>query len=240
MLKAIAMTLIATSVLTSQTSIAADKTHLNISSPWEITSYEPAVSGFAFSRLGVMETLVDANVDGVLVPGLATEWQMSEDGLTWRFSMREGVNFHDDSLLTAEITAEALQRIFDTPGILQKAPITTIEVDQNDVIIALDRPFAALPALLTHSTTVIAAPASIDKDGSQIAAIGTGPFAVDTFTPPQSVDVKRFANYWGDKAKLETVSYLAAGRAETRALLAESGDADLVFSLDPSGYARLT
>jgi len=38
---------------------------------------------------------------------------------------------------------------------------------------------------------------------------------------------------------IEKASYLAAGRAETRALLAESGDADMVFTLDPSGYARL-
>ncbi len=239
MFKALAMTLIATSVLASQTTIAADKTRLNVSSPWEITSYEPSVSGFAFYRLGVMETLVDATVDGVLVPGLATDWQMSEDGLSWRFSLRDGVSFHDGSQLTAEITAEALQRASANPGILKRAPISTIETDKNQVVITLDSPFAALPALLTHSTTVIAAPASLDKEGSYIAAIGTGPFAVDTFTPPQSLDVKRFADYWGNKAKLEKVSYLAAGRAETRALLAESGDADLVFSLDPSGYTRL-
>lgn len=239
MLKALAMTLIATNLLASQISMADEKTTLNISSPWEITSYEPSVSGFAFYRLGVMETLVDATVDGALVPGLATDWQMGEDGLSWRFSLRQGVSFHDGSQLTATVAAEALQRALDKPGMLENAPISAIEADQNSIVITLERPFAALPALLTHNTTVIAAQASIDEDGAHIAAIGTGPFAVDAFTPPQSVDVKRFDNYWGEKAKLEKVSYLAAGRAETRALLAESGDADLVFSLDPSGYARL-
>ncbi len=240
MLKALALTMVATGMLTSQISIAADKTQLNISSPWEIASYEPSVSGFAFYRLGVMETLVDATVEGVLEPGLATAWEMSDDGLSWRFSLRNGVSFHDGSPLTAQIAAAALQRAFANPGMLKKAPISAIEADQDDVVISLDRPFAALPALLTHNTTVIAAPAAINEDGAHIAAIGTGPFAVDTFTPPQSLDVKRFEDYWGDKAQLEKVSYLAAGRAETRALLAESGDADLVFSLDPSGYARLT
>ncbi len=238
-LKTLATTIFATILFISHTSIAAEKTTLNISSPWEIASYEPSVAGFAFYRLGVMETLVDATVEGVLIPGLATDWQMSEDGLNWRFSLRQGVSFHDGSQLTAKIAAESLQHALGKPGMLEKAPISAIEADQNSVVITLDRPFAALPSLLTHNTTVIVAPASINEDGSHIAAIGTGPFAVDTFTPPQSVDVKRFDNYWGDKAKLEKVSYLAAGRAETRALLAESGDADLVFSLDPSGYARL-
>ncbi|MFK7994853.1 MAG: ABC transporter substrate-binding protein [Granulosicoccus sp.] len=239
MFKALAIILVAISAITSQSAIAATKTDLKISSPWEIASYEPSVSGFAFYRLGVLETLVDADVDGVLQPGLATDWQMSDDGLSWRFNMREGVSFHDGDLLSADIAAEALSRALGNPGILKNAPITSIEADQNAVVIKLDQPFAALPALLTHSTTVIAAPASISAEGAHIAAIGTGPFAVDTFTPPQSVDVTRFADYWGDKAKLDKVSYLAVGRAETRALMAESGDSDLVFSLDPSGFSRL-
>ena len=239
MLRSFAMCLIATNLVTWQTASAAEKTTLKISSPWEIVSFDPSVSGFAFYRLGVMETLVDASVEGVLQPGLATDWEMSDEGMSWRFSMREGVKFHDGSLLSADIAATSLSRSKSQPGMLENAPITAIEADQNSVVITLDQPFAALPALLTHNSTVIAAPTSINADGAYIDAIGTGPFAVDTFTPPQSVDVKRFADYWGDKAKLEKVSYLAAGRAETRALLAESGDADLVFSLDPSGFARL-
>ncbi len=127
----------------------------------------------------------------------------------------------------------------DKPGMLKNAPISSIQADKNDVLFTLDKPFAALPALLTHNTTVISAPASFNEEREHIAAIGTGAFAVDNFTPPQGLTVKRFDNYWGGKATLETVSYLAAGRAETRALLAESGDADLVFTLDPSGFARL-
>ena len=239
MFKNLTTILVATIVLSSPVASAADNTSLNVSSPWEIASYDPSISGFAFYRLGVMETLVDATVDGVLQPGLATEWQMSDDGLSWRFSMREGVSFHDGSLLSADIAAAALNRAHGKPGILKKTSITTIEADQNEVVITLDKPFAALPALLTHNTTVIAAPASIDADGASVSAIGTGPFTVDTFTPPQSLDVKRFADYWGVKAKLEKVSYLAVARAETRALMAESGDSDLVFSLDPSGFAHL-
>lgn len=240
MLKTLAMTLVATGLIASQPALAADKTSLKISSPWEIASYEPSVSGFAFYRLGVMETLVDATVDGVLQPGLATEWSMAEDGLSWSFVIREGVSFHDGSSLTAEIAADALNRAFENPGMLKKAPISSIVAEAGAVVFTLEKPFSALPAVLTHNTTVIAAPASLDAEGNHTAAIGTGPFQIDQFTPPQGVDVKRFDSYWGENAKLETVSYLATSRAETRALLAENGDADLVFSLDPSGYANLS
>lgn len=137
------------------------------------------------------------------------------------------------------LAATSLNRAFEKPGMLKKAPIKSIEAQDSDVVIHLEKPFSALPALLTHNTTVISAPASLDEKGNVVGAIGTGPFVVDKFTPPQSVSLKRFDDYWGEKAKLESASYLASGRAETRALMAESGDADLVFNLDPSGFARL-
>lgn len=218
---------------------AADPTSVTIAAPWEITSVDPAVSGFAFQRMQVMETLVDADVEGRLRPGLATEWAMSDDGLTWTFKLRKDVSFHDGTALTSKAAAAALTRAAAQPGILKKAPIAGIEAGDGGVVVKLTAPFAALPSLLAHSTTLIPAPAAFDADGAAIAAIGTGPFRVESLSPPQSMDLVRFDGYWGEKAKLQSARYLAAGRAETRALLAESGDADLVFTLDPSGYSRL-
>jgi peptide/nickel transport system substrate-binding protein len=239
MLKPLSTALLAASLLVSPIVFSAEKTSVTVSAPWEINSYDPAVSGFAFHRLQVMETLVDADTKGVLIPALATEWSAAEDGMSWSFTVREGVKFHNGTALTAELVSTSLNRAFEKPGILKKAPIKSIEAKDGNIVIQLEKPFSALPALLTHNTTVISAPASMDAEGNVIGAIGTGAFIVDTFTPPQSVTLKRNDNYWGKKATLETVSYLASSRAETRALMAESGDADLVFNLDPSGFAHL-
>ena len=221
-------------------SFAEERTSVNIAAPWEIASVDPAVSGFAFQKLNVLETLVDADETGLLRPGLATEWVASDDGLSWTFILREGVTFHDGAALTAEAAEAALVRAMAQPGVLGKAPIASIKAADKSVVIMLTTPFAALPALLAHATTIIPAPAAFDANGVPVAAIGTGPFRVETLSLPQSVELVRFENYWGEKPVLTKVRYLAAGRAETRALLAESGDADLVFTLDPSGYSRLS
>jgi peptide/nickel transport system substrate-binding protein len=227
--------------LFAQPSVSETKKNtLKVAAPWEITSYDPAISGFAFHRLQVMETLVDADVNSALQPGLAMSWSSSEDGLHWEFILRDGVLFHDGTPLTAELAVKSLNLALTKPGILKKAPIKSIEVSDGKVLITLEKQFSSLPALLTHNTTVISAPASLDAEGNAIAAIGTGPFIVDEFTPPQSVTLKRNNDYWGKKPMLESASYLASGRAETRALMAESGDADLVFNLDPSGFSRLS
>ena len=176
---------------------------------------------------------------GTLRPGLATAWDTSDDALTWTFRLRPGVSFHDGTAFNAEAAAISLTRAWQQPGVLAKAPISGINAGDGSVEITLDKPFAALPSLLAHATTIIVAPSAFDADGNPAAMIGTGPFRVTGFTPPQSIELARNDGYWGKPPTIGSASYLASGRAETRALLAESGDADLVFTLDPSGYARL-
>ena len=218
---------------------ADDRTSVSIAAPWEVASYDPAVAGFAIQKLEVMENLVDADATGALLPGLATEWAASQDGLTWEFTLRTGVTFHDGTPFDAAAATAALTRAWKQPGVLGKAPISAIAAGEGSVVFSLEQPFAALPSLLAHATTIIPSPSSFDADGTPVALIGTGPFSVTDFTPPQSIEMARYDAYWGDAPLIEKASYLAAGRAETRALLAESGDADMVFTLDPSGYARL-
>ncbi len=218
---------------------AETKSSVTIASPWEVASYDPAVAGYAIQKLQIMENLVDADVTGSLRPGLATQWSVSDNGLVWEFALREGVRFHDGSVFDATAAVFALTRAWEQPGVLKKAPISEIAALNGKVIITLETPFAALPAFLAHATTIIPATAAFDAEGKPSALIGTGPFAVSAFTPPQSISLVRNEAYWGETAKLESATYLAAGRAETRALLAESGDADIVFTLDAAGYSHL-
>jgi peptide/nickel transport system substrate-binding protein len=125
------------------------------------------------------------------------------------------------------------------PGPVSKAPINGIYENANNLVVSLNSPYAILPSILAHSSAMISAPESFDKEGKSVSAIGTGPFKVTEFSPPQSIIVSRFDGYWGDAPQIDGAAYLAAKRAETRALMAESGDADLVFTLDPSGFKRL-
>ncbi|NKC13890.1 MAG: ABC transporter substrate-binding protein [Gammaproteobacteria bacterium] len=225
--------------LVAQDVFADSRTDIKIAAPWEVSGPDPATNGYIFLRMGVMETLVDADSSGALVAALASAWSTSEDGLIWHFSLQKA-KFHDGTSLDAEAAAAALSRARSKPGPLAKAPIAAIGVEGERLRITLTSPFAALPSVLAHSSTGILAPASFDATGKAIAAIGTGPFKVRELAPPQTLHTVRFAEYWGTPARLSSANYLATKRAETRALMAESGDADLVFTLDPSGYQRLS
>lgn len=218
---------------------ATDARTLSVAAPWEIASLDPATHGYVLQRMQVVETLVDAGADGVLRPGLATAWETSEDGLVWRFALREEVAFHDGTAFDPEAVVTALDRARGEPGALADVPLERVEAGDGEVVLTLSEPFAALPAFLANYASAILAPASFDADGRSLAAIGTGPYAVERFAPPLTLDVVRHDGYWGEAPAIERASYGGAGRAETRALLAESGQGDLVFTIDPSGAAQL-
>ncbi|GGO80759.1 ABC transporter substrate-binding protein [Marinobacterium nitratireducens] len=207
--------------------------------PFEIKGPDPVLSGTVFQRMGVAETLIDAGLDGRLRPGLALNWTVSADGLVWTFPIRPDVRFHDGSALTAEAAVRALRVARTKPGLLEKAPIRSIEAAGGAVVVRLFEPLAVLPAFLSEYRAQILAPASYDDDGRVRELIGTGPYRLTSLTPPLSLEVERFDGYWGAPARIGRASYRAVGRAESRALLAESGDADLVFNLDPASSARL-
>ncbi|MEE4381643.1 MAG: ABC transporter substrate-binding protein [Pseudomonadales bacterium] len=217
-----------------------DPEHLAIAGPFEFTSQEPARDGYVYTRLQVAETLVDVAEDGRLVPGLATAWSTAADGLRWRFRLRAGVRFHDGALLDAAAAAGALERARSRSVFLREAPIAEIAAEGADVVrIDLTRPFALLPAALTHYSTLVASPGSYRADGYVAQLHGTGPYRIAEIDPPHRLVVERFPGWRGPAPAIDRVSYLTGHRAESRTLQVLSGQTDLVYTLDPASLDPL-
>lgn len=213
---------------------------LQIVGPWEIGGLAPASSGYIFTRLQIAETLLEAADDGTPLPGLARQWQASADGKVWRFTLRSAARFHDGTPVTAHAVVRCLQAARIAPALLSTAPVQAVEADGGDtVVIRLTGPYGGLPALLAHSSTLILAPSSYGADGGVRRIVGSGPYRVALLAPPQRVDAQVADTYDGPRPEIERVSYLVASRPETRALMAESGQADLAYGLDPASVQRL-
>jgi len=212
---------------------------LKVAGPWEVTGIDPAQTGYVFSRLQVAETLVTADPEGKLIPALAERWSVSEDALTWRFTLRDKARFHDGTPVTAQTAAASLKRALSGVGVLSQAPVAEIVSEGRDVVIRLEKPFSALPAYLVHFSTIILAPSSFDASGKVRQIVGSGPYKVTSLTPPAKLELKDSGTWWGGKPGIAEVSYLAVGQGETRALMAESGETDLVFSMLPVSVDRL-
>ncbi len=218
---------------------AADGKPLAMVGPWEIHSVDPASNGVFFTRMQVAETLVDVDGKGNLQPGLASEWSRSDDGLQWRFTLRPGARFHDGSEVSAEQAAFALQQAWRKPGVMTSAPIASIGSGDGVLKVTLSEPFASLPAVLAHPSTQILAKAAYDAKGEVTQVIGSGPYRITRLQQPQRIETVRFDGWQGARPAIEEVSYLTVGRAESRTLMAESGQADIAWGLDPVSIRRL-
>lgn len=212
---------------------------LRIVAPAEIGGLDLARAGVVFARMGIVETLVGADAEGRPVPALAERWSVDPAGLEWRFALRPGLRFHDGTAVTPQAAADSLRRALTDATALARAPVAAVEPAEDGVLLRLHRPFAALPAFLANYGSGILAPAAYDAAGRVQAVIGTGPFRVAAMTLPMRLEVERFEGWWGGRPEVERAVYLVAGQGEMRALMTESGQADLVFGLQPVTVARL-
>lgn len=213
---------------------------LRVAGPFEVHSLDPTADGEIFTRLQVTETLVTSDIEGELVPGLATEWSASPDNTEWRFELVEGATFHDGSPLTPEAAVEALEKVATVEASpLAEVPIEDIAADESAVLFDLATADLTLPAVLTHYSTAILAPSSYDDAGQVTEVVGTGPYEVTDVELPASIETAVSPEWRGEEPAIEKVAFQAVGRAESRALLAVSDQADVVFSLEPAGRSRV-
>ncbi|WP_158162585.1 ABC transporter substrate-binding protein [Grimontia hollisae] len=221
--------------------IAQNKSNtLSISGPWEITSLDPSKQGYILTRMQVIETLLNVDQNGEVTPGLATSWKVSDNGLDWTFDIKDGVTFHDGTPMNIKAVLNSLNHSLAKHGTLGKASVEGINAQgTNQIVFRLREPYVAFPALLTNYSTAIVAPASFKDNGSVETLYGTGPYQMADFQPPHKVLVQKFDGYWGENAKIAFASYLTGHRAESRILQAKSGEADIVFTLDPSMLSQL-
>ena len=213
---------------------------LDVIGPYEVHSIEPETAEGIFTRLQVAETLVEAGPTGELLPGLATEWNASGNGLEWTFTLRDGAAFHDGTPVDAVAVVAALDTArASEANTITSAPIEDIRAEGAAVVVELSEPFAPLPAVLAATSTQILAPSAYAEDGTVSEVVGSGPYKVVDVAPPARIELEAHAEYDGAAPTVPEVVYQSVGRAENRALMAQSGQADIAFGMDPTSLQRI-
>ncbi|MEO9650406.1 MAG: ABC transporter substrate-binding protein [Roseobacter sp.] len=177
----------------------------------------------------VFEGLTRFASDGSIVPGLAKNWDISEDGLVYTFSLNAGVTFHDGTSMDAEDVKFSLDRILaEDSANAQKAlfaAISSVEVvDPLTVRITLSEPNGNMLFNLAWGDAVIVAPESIE--GIKQNPIGTGAFKFVEWVQSDKIELVRNDSYWGPSASLEaaTFKFISDPTAAFAALMAEDID----------------
>lgn len=162
----------------------------------------------------VYDTLVMFDSEMRIVPGLAESWTVSDDGLVWTFTLREGVAFHNGEPLEASDVAFSINRIGDpavaSPRSDDFAVVDSIEApDSRTVVMNLSEPYSPLLSKLAHTLNVIVSEDVVAEHGDlQNVVVGTGPFRFVEYLPQTRMVLERNADFWGTDAEGNALPYL--------------------------------
>ena len=162
-------------------------------------------SGTSQSALyAVYDRLVGFDPSGNPIPQLATEWSLSSDLKSVALSLREGVRFHDGEVLDSEAVKANLEKsrtlTTDVGPTLKAAAAEISSVDTpspTQVVIHLNVADGGFVYNLGTQLGMMISPRALDGLGLQIAAVGAGPFKLESFTPNQTTTLVRNDDYWG-------------------------------------------
>lgn len=188
----------------------------------------------------IYEGLVKPDSDGNLVPAVAEDYEVSDDAMTYTFTLRDGVKFHNGNDVTAEDVKYSIDRCADTsdgdPLVSAYSIISSVNiVDESTVEIVLSE---ANTEFLAYMTTAI-----IPKDSAdslETDPVGTGPFKYVSRSAGENIILEKNEDYWGDQAHLDEVEFKIVADSDMLVTYLKSGAIDMAARLTTSQAAELT
>jgi peptide/nickel transport system substrate-binding protein len=218
---------------------------IRIASPYKTTTLDPMRSAAA----GNIETygqlyarLVRRNADsGELEPGLAASWEVSDDGLTYTFHLRDA-KFSDGSPITADDVAFSLERIRTDKRSAYPAPLSAVEsvtaADQKTVVVKLKSTFSPFLGNLEIWNMGVVSKADVEKQGVEkafsTAPVTSGPYSVKEWKPNEKLVLKPNEHYWreGYPKSDAAVELIEIDLPETRFAMLKAGEIDVMRGVD--------
>ncbi len=233
-------------------SLQDDGSTLVIAIPQATVTLDPALlggSGYG-SIIPVNENISEGltrhrNGGPEIEPALAESWTVSDDGLTYVFTLRSGVTFHDGTPFDAAAVETNYARQLDPEHPLYQEGFSYVEILFGDVesiaatgdlevTIVLKRPIILLPAKLALFAAGIASPTALETYGADYSdhAAGTGPFQVESWTKDVELVLAAFDDYWGGRPPLDRVVFRTVADDAVRLAELTTGGIDVANQID--------
>lgn len=213
------------------------------------TSKDYEVPFNIFDRLVDVE--VDADGNSKIVPSLAENWDISDDGLEYTFHLRQGVKFHNGNDFTAEDVAYTFHRMLTVESGVNTEFIDQIKgadellagetdtlegvevVDDYTIKVTLKEPFAGFLASISSPGVSIYDSEATEAAGDQFGmdpavTVGTGPFEFSSWSFNNQLVLTRNEDYWKGASKLPGVVIKIIPDTETQSMMFESGELDIL------------
>ncbi len=172
----------------------------------------------------IFEGLVKPDENGDLMNALASDYTISEDGLVYTFTLREGVKFHNGNTVTAQDVKYSLDRasglLDGTPLISSLSVLTSVDIlDEKTVQVTVGS--ANTELIYSFVAAIIPAGSGEEESGTPI---GTGPFSFVSYKPQEGVVIAKNADYWQEGLPyLDEVNFKIVNSPDTALLELKGG-----------------
>lgn len=195
----------------------------------------------------IFDSLIYLDADGTVYPGLATEWEFSDENTTVTFYLREGVQFHDGTEFTAEIVKQSVERQQDpetaSPNAWMLGPLESVEViDPLTVAYQYSEPFVPLWVGLGYSYCAPISIPAAEELGDEFGRnpVGTGPYRFVEWTADQTIKLEKNADHdWATPMyetdsgpRIDEVEFVVIPEDATRVSALISGEIDVIAGTD--------
>lgn len=192
----------------------------------------------------VYEPLYWINDEGEEIPMLATEYSVSEDGLTWTFQLREGVTFQNGDPLTAQDVVYSYERCFDNAYMQEKVEAIDSVTAPDDSTVEMHLKYQFSPLMEKIAAIGIVsqsfAEANMDDQGLLgFNACGTGAYSVKEAIPDVSITLEAYSGYWGGEAPIKTLNFEQITDETTAVTAFEAGEID-VMSIPSANWTQIS
>ncbi|MGB3375983.1 MAG: ABC transporter substrate-binding protein [Microbacterium sp.] len=208
---------------------------------------DPAVA-VTQASLRVMElmydTLVDYDKDNNLVPMIAEDWKMSDDGLTYVFTLRDA-SFSDGSAITADDVVYSVERAAAGEAMGGRlTALTSVEVTgDKEVTMTLSEPSRVfLNALAATGSAAILKKEAVEANADYFAkpTATSGPWQLKENVQQSHATLSANENYWNtDLSLFDEITYTYSTDTTAMAAAVETGTADMTYNMRPADAVRL-
>ncbi|MDB4895631.1 MAG: extracellular solute-binding protein family 5, partial [Firmicutes bacterium] len=197
--------------------IPAGTTEIAIASGADPVSLDPRRTwvgpGYSINA-HISEPLVFRQIEGdqVKLVGVLAEKFENVDPVTWKFTLRKGVKFHNGKPLTAEAVKFTFESILDKNFVTPlKTWLSDIEsvTAESELVVVVKTKYPTRGLLSSLAQVPIVEPGAVKELGERFNTnpVGTGPYKVVKYTPNSSVVVERFGDYWGKPGKPDRITF---------------------------------
>lgn len=185
----------------------------------------------------VYDNLLNCNLDFSLQPGVIASWEQPDE-LTYKLTVGDGFMFQNGEPLEGEDVVYSLTRLENVSQTADLyAQIDSVSAEGNVVTIVLKEANSGFIRDLVEVPVLNKSYCEEVGDAYANAPIGTGPYVMSEFVPGEKAVLTAWADYPGQKASIETITFKAIAEPSAAYIAVEAGDADFT-EIDATDYAR--